>query len=205
MRCSPRLTLVSQLPIMPVVSSRVGVRLVIGLAMAIGAGRAQGQSVRTVGDLLASVPAVASLPVGASATELTIRWLVAASATGTVVSPGDLVPLNQLQIVGRGAVRGALVRERDPQWSPDDLAVVILDAAGRETSWQKVRDPRLVRAELPGPTGELQGRVFYRAVAELVVTVPDIAAAASLRVYEGYVTGGQLVLREVAQLTVTQP
>ena len=44
-------------------------------------------------------------------------------------------------------MRGPLVRERDPQWSEYELVVVALDAEGRETSWQKVRDPRVLRSE----------------------------------------------------------
>ena len=59
------------------------------------------------------------------------------------------------------------------KWSEYELVVVALDAEGRETSWQKVRDPRVLRSEQPGPTGELQGEIFYRAETELVVVVPD--------------------------------
>ena len=101
-------------------------------------------------------------------------------------------------------MRGPLVRERDPQWSEHELVVVALDAEGRETSWQKVRDPRVLRSEQPGPTGELQGEIFYRAETELVVVVPD-AATASLHVYETRWNGSQFVLRPLGQIGVATP
>ena len=46
-----------------------------------------------------------------------------------------------------------------------------------------VEDPRLLRAEAPGPDGELTGQVIYRESAEFVVQYPDDEAIAEVRLY----------------------
>jgi hypothetical protein len=79
--------------------------------------------------------------------------------------------------------------------------IVSADAGGRETSWQRIQDPRIVRAELPGPTGELSGEVLYRPEVELVAMVPD-AATTDLHVYEAYWNGEQFVLRRLGVIAV---
>jgi len=186
-------------------SERAALGLMFALALVLAAGRAQAQAPRTARQLQAAVPPLSAVPLGPQSAELTIRWLVASPGTGDPLPPGAAPAVPQLQVVGRGAAHGPLVRERDPQWSPDELVVVVLDAAGRETSWQKVRDPRLVRAEFPGPNGELQGRLLHRPVAELIVTVPDLATAAALQLYETYAFEGQRALRPLAQVRVAQP
>lgn len=168
------------------------------------AGLAAAQVERPAGALAASLPSAASVAGSGDLPELHVRWQVGAGGPDGLVRPADLVPVNAFEVIGRGTVRGPLVRERDPQWSEDDLVVVALDAAGRETSWQKVRDPRLLRSEQPGPTGELQGEIFHRVEAELVVVVPG-AATAALRVYETRWDGAQFVLRPLGQFEVTAP
>jgi hypothetical protein len=46
-----------------------------------------------------------------------------------------------------------------------------------------VADPRLLRAEVPGPDGELSGQVLSRESAEFVVHDPDDEAVAEVRLY----------------------
>ena len=173
-----------------------------GLAALVSA-RADAQAERSVADLVATVPAAADAIANSAAAEITIRWVVTAASSGAPADPARVVPLNQFEVAGRGRVQGPLQRERDPQWSADELVLVAVDAAGREASWQKVRDPRVVRAELPGPSGELSGQVLHRPLAEIVAIVPDTAA--SLRIFETQWTGVQFVLRELGQVNVTTP
>ena len=93
-------------------------------------------------------------------------------------------------------------RERDPQIGPDDIVVVALDAQGVETSWQRVRDPRILRAEMPDATGLLSGETLYRTDTELTVTVPDDGSAVLLDVYEPVAAGGTLALRPLARVAL---
>jgi hypothetical protein len=167
-------------------------------------GVAAAQVERPAAFLAAALPSAASVAGSGDLTALHVRWQVGTGAPDGLVRPADLVPVNAFEIAERIVVRGPLIRERAPQWSEDELVVVALDAAGRETSWQKVRDPRVLRSEQPGPTGELQGDIFHRVETELVVVVPD-AATAALRVDEIRWDGTQFVLRPIGQIVVTAP
>jgi hypothetical protein len=179
--------------------------LLLGALIAATLSSAAGAQVERPASLLgASLPSAASVASTGDLTTLQVRWQVGNGAADALVRPADLVPVNTFAIAGRAAVRGPLVRERDPQWSEDEIVVVAIDAAGRETSWQKVRDPRVLRSEQPGPTGELQGETFYRVETELVVVVPD-ASTTALRVYEIRWDGAQSVLRPLGQFEVTAP
>ena len=168
------------------------------------AGVASAQVERPAANLASSLPSAAAVADGDTVAQLHVRWQVGAGAPDSLVRPADLIPVHAFEVSTRSSVRGPLVRERDPQWSEYELVVVALDAEGRETSWQKVRDPRVLRSEQPGPTGELQGEIFYRAETELVVVVPD-AATASLHVYETHWNGSQFVLRPLGQIGVATP
>jgi hypothetical protein len=137
---------------------------------------------RRAADLMSTVPSLAAMPPPLAATELTIRWLVTPSVSGDPAAPGDIRPINEFEVIRRRAVDHQLVRERDPQLSVDDLVLVGLDASGREISWQKVKDPRLVRAEFPGASDELRGGVLHRPLTEIVARLPDGMAAVALRI-----------------------
>src|SRR5215210_1155611 len=73
--------------------------------------------------------------------------------------------------LARAGVRreGALPKQRSAELSPTQVVVVALDAEGRMRWCGLVADPRLLRAEFPGPGGELSGQVLYRESAEFVV------------------------------------
>jgi hypothetical protein len=151
----------------------------------------------------ASLPPTASVMTDAVVPLLHVRWVAAEGPSDGLVRLSEMVAVNQFAVVARGSVRGPLVRERDPQWSEHDLVIVAADASGLETSWQKVRDPRILRSEQPGPTGELSGETFVRPEVELVVAVPD--GAASLNVYETTWSGEQFVLRQLGRIDVIVP
>ena len=87
--------------------------------------------------------------------------------------------------LSQSAVRreGALPKQRSAELSPTQVVVVALDAEGRMRWCGLVADPRLLRAEAPGPGGELSGQVIYRESAEFVVQYPDDEAIAEIRLY----------------------
>jgi hypothetical protein len=78
---------------------------------------------------------------------------------------------------------GALPKQRSAELSPTQVVVVALDAEGRMRWCGLVTDPRLLRAEVPGPDGELSGQVIYRESAEFVVQYPDDEAVTEVRLY----------------------
>jgi len=78
---------------------------------------------------------------------------------------------------------GGLPRQRSAELSPTQVVVVALDAAGRMRWCGLITDPRLLRAELPGPDGELSGQVIYKESAEFVLQYPDDDAVTEVRLY----------------------
>ena len=130
---------------------------------------------RFAAEVVSSVPPVASLVSNQAVPELHVRWVAAVSANGEPVPAAAMTPVNSFEVVGRSDIRGPFQRERDP---------------------------RLLRAELPGPTGELSGELLYRPEVELLVVVPDSATMA-LHVYETYSDGGQFLLRSLGLIQVT--
>ncbi|HEX8146368.1 MAG TPA: hypothetical protein VF591_04115 [Pyrinomonadaceae bacterium] len=116
--------------------------------------------------------------------ELKVSWeadkasLPRAAAVQDRNAPGRVALL-------RAATRreGALPRQRSAELSPTQVVVVALDAGGHMRWCGLVADPRLLRAEAPGPDGELTGQVLYRESAEFVVQYPDDPAVAEVRLY----------------------
>lgn len=93
-------------------------------------------------------------------------------------APGRVALL--AQAVSRG---GALPKQRSAELSPTQVVVVALDAEGRMRWCGLVEDPRQLRAEVPGPDGELTGRVIYKESAEFVVSYPDDESIREIRLY----------------------
>lgn len=95
---------------------------------------------------------------------------------------------------------GALRRERRPQLSYDRLVVVLRDSQGRELDWRLVRNPAILRAEAPGPDGQLTGRVIELDDVELSIAIPNIATADHIELYRPRWTGAEHMLDSLAQV-----
>jgi hypothetical protein len=151
---------------------------------------------------------LALIPIASAAQtqEFTIRWTPYPGTTGAIV-PGGAPPAAEFAIVQRRAVPGPLPRERKPQLSADQLAAIAVDAMGREVDWQLIKDPRVIRAERPGPDGQLTGQVLHRPETELLLTLPANGTVVEIALYEPSWTGESYVLRYLGAipLTVTSP
>ena len=183
--------------------SNVAPRLAILLILISAAGAsAQTGRVRSAATLAGALPNVSQLADVLSATEFTIRWVVADSATGDPIPASDVRAVNQFELLSQRAAPAGPVRERAPQLSANAIVVVTVDASGRELWWQQVHDPRIVRAELPNATGELSGQILFRPVAELLLTIPDGQAIAALRVFDVQAGSAGLTLHELGEIAV---
>jgi hypothetical protein len=160
------------------------------------------------------LPTFAAAAKGSGQNEITLRWVVAASqaaspaggqaaaATSALVVPGSVPELNQFEILKRRAVNETPVRERNPQLATDELVMVAVDAQGREIAWQRIKDPRIVRSEQPGPSGQLTGQVFYKRETELVIRLPDAVVADHVLVYGVEWNGREFLLRGLAAIPI---
>jgi hypothetical protein len=137
--------------------------------------------------------------------ELTVRWTPYPGATSAVIAPDARPASAAFLLLERRSVPGELRRLRSPQLSSDQLVAIGVDAAGRESDWQLVKDPRIIRAEGAGADGRLSGQVLHRTDAEFLLTVPAGNGFTSIRIYETAWTGSQYVLRYVGAIALDQP
>jgi hypothetical protein len=122
--------------------------------------------------------------------EILVRWKAYPEALPEgILRPRQERPGSIFTIVERHSRPGTMPRQRTPELSSDQLLIVAVDGQGRETERILIPDPRVLRAERPGPTGELQGEVLHRATAEFLVPLPDDPSLVELRVYHPRWTG----------------
>jgi hypothetical protein len=147
--------------------------------------RHKDMSRRVVGlALVAGFLALTSLAFGQTIQELRVQW-----TTAPPLPPGTSAerigpPAAQLfSILSRQATRGRLPRQREPELNSDQVVIIARDSNGTIVDWQVVPDPRLVRAEGPGPGGELSGRVFYRERGDFLLTLPNEPGIARIDFY----------------------
>ena len=154
-----------------------------------------------------SLPTFAGAAKGNDQSEVTIRLTVTPgqgnpASAGALIAPGPAPETNQFEVVRRRGVNEAPVRERNPQLSDDELVIVAVGERGDELAWQRVKDPRIIRSEAPGPDGVLRGQIFLRRDAELIVRLPDAVSAARVLVYSVQWNGTQFVLRGLGSVAV---
>jgi hypothetical protein len=118
------------------------------------------------------------------AQEILVRWepqdaaaLRTASAAEQTTAPG------RFSASGRRVSAGNLPKQRSFDISPGQLLVIGLDEREQLRSWTLIPDHRILRAEAPGPTGELRGQIIYRSSAEFLVLLPDDPSINVLRIY----------------------
>jgi hypothetical protein len=126
--------------------------------------------------------------------EVRVKWSAYIAAPAPQVEIGKEQPSNIFTLLERRSAPGSLPRQRNPELSSDQIVVIAVDAQGKEIDWQIIPDPRILRAEFPGPTGELRGEVLHHAETELLITFPNDPAVKELRLYHPHWTGAGFIL-----------
>jgi hypothetical protein len=144
--------------------------------------------------LLLSVGLVTPAVTAQTIQQLRVRWDAYPGAPAAEVAPGSAPVSAMYTVLERQRTSGTLPRQRNPQLSSDQLLVVAVNAQGESVDTQLIPDPRVLRAETPGPTGELSGQILHRANPEFLLTLPDDPAITELRLYYPRWTGTAFVL-----------
>lgn len=161
-------------------------------ASGVWAQQVQARSFRT---LTMSVPQATS---AAGVLELRLRW-----TTGTGAARGAAARQTQsFTLLQRRVAQGSLAAERFPELSDDRLVLVSEDVAGRELDWRIVPNPRLIRAEAPGPDGQLRGGVIERGGADFSIAVPAMPRLARIRIYQPRWTETEFLLDPLGEITI---
>jgi len=132
---------------------------------------------------------------GAAVQELWVEWHAHVGAPAPEVPSQRTQPSTSIfNLRERRRVSGTLPKHRNPQLSEDHVVVEALDAQGSLIHSQVIPDPRVLRAELAGPNGELHGQILHHAATELLITLPDNPAITELRVYDPRWNGNTFLL-----------
>ena len=86
----------------------------------------------------------------------------------------------------------------------EKLLVLSLDVRGQIVSWSVIPDPRIVRAEAPGPDGTLRGQTFERTSVEFLLDIPDDARIRQASIYRPEWRDGEWDLRLVSAIDLPQ-
>jgi hypothetical protein len=139
---------------------------------------------------LTSVGVLCSPTFAQTFQEVRVRWeAYPTMPPDSVLDPQRFRAASIFAVVERRHASGAMPRQRALELSADQLLIIAVDRLGRDRQRLLMPDPRLLRAEWPDPTGELQGVVLHRANAEFFLSVPDDPAITELRVYHPRWTG----------------
>lgn len=127
--------------------------------------------------------------------EVRVHWdAYVGGAPQGVRTPRSAQPSESFTILERRRLPGKLPRQRNPELSSDQLMVVAVNALGETVDTQLILDPRVIRAETPGQTGEVSGQVLHRANPEFLLNLPDDSAITELRLYQPRWTGSAFTL-----------
>jgi hypothetical protein len=124
--------------------------------------------------------------------EVRVRWEPGPETTTSLLRKvpdlnlnlGGMLPRGIFTVVSRRHSNEDMPQHRAPQVSVQHLVVSGFDAQGRQRSSTLILDPRILRAELSGPTGELSGSVLHHTSTECIVHVPDDTLITELRFYQ---------------------
>lgn len=142
----------------------------------------------TLADLLADVGVHVgkTVPVSdaQSYQEILVRWqnsgASAQKGAARLEQPGPGV----LTLVNSTRRLGTLPRERSLELSPNQVLVVAVDGNRELRWWRLLLDPRLVRSETPGVSGDISGESYYLIKVDFIIPYPDDPAIKELRFYQ---------------------
>ena len=134
-------------------------------------------------------------PTAENAQEIRVSWQIdTAPAPGAPDRMGRAARVDRLVVVERWRNVVYAPRQRRPEIAEGQIVVTVVDAAGNEKGRTIVPDPRILRAEFPDETGQLQGNHRVRPNAEFLVTLPDDPSIRELRIHEPRWNGSEFEL-----------
>ena len=132
--------------------------------------------------------------------QVRVQWTTPADGAPPP-APGQQA-VNPLRLLERRSAGGSLPRQRNPQVSADQILVQAFNARGVLVDSHLIPDPRLVRAESPGPTGELAGEVMRWVNPDFLITLPDVPDLVELRLLQPRWTGTAFVFDLVGSVSL---
>ena len=136
--------------------------------------------------------------------EVKIRWTDASSDTKSKpsISAAQQRQAPVVSLVEDKKRSGTLPRRRSLELSPNQVFIAAVGEANQLRWWSIISDPRIVRAEFQGSTGELRSQDYYQSNFTLAVAFPDDPKITNLRFYKPIWTGSDFDLSLLAVVSV---
>jgi hypothetical protein len=129
----------------------------------------------------------------AGSEEVLVRW----SGTSATRAPQP-----SLDVVSRRKLSSRVRRLRSLDLHPDQWMYVAVDRESNLVSWDTVPDPRLLRAEQPGPDGVLTGQRVMRDQAEVLFSIADDPTVSRIRVFQPQRRGDSFELIAIGEVNL---
>ena len=156
------------------------IRLAAGQAAA-----AQPGTVRTLDEVQRALPAAATQ----RDLQIRLRWVTA----DAVIDPANTI--NRFELLSLAAVAPAAAPRR-PRFHANSIVVITEDTDGRALALRAITDPRAVRSESQAGA-QVTGETLFYVDSELLVTVPDVAGTARIRLFTPRRTDAGVVLEAI--------
>jgi hypothetical protein len=124
------------------------------------------------------------------------------SGTPALAQPAGRQQPASLTLLQRVTKGRPMARLRSLDLAPDTLLAVGVDAQKKLRSWAVIPDPRIIRAESPGPDGVLRGRILTVDQPEFSITIPNDSSIVEVRLFEPRWTGREFVLTHIARVEI---
>ncbi len=98
-----------------------------------------------------------------------------------------------------GRVPGPPPRQRNPELSSMQLVLIAYDTQKHEVTRVVIADPRLIRAETVGSSGQLETKIIYRKNVDFTVVLPDDPNIKRLKIYHPHWTGTNFILELIGE------
>jgi hypothetical protein len=134
--------------------------------------------------------------------ELEVRWKAQDKPANSTGAEQQGQPAQTLTVLSRNAGRGSLQRQRSLELSEEQVLVVGVGAEDQMRWWTLIADPRLRRAEIAGPNGELSGQTIILGETDFTVSYPADLSITELRFYHPHWTGTRFTLESIGATPV---
>jgi hypothetical protein len=150
-----------------------------------------------------SVPEIGPVSQAQYHQELLVRWQPSDKSPATNANgETQQQPIQPLTVMGHTNRTGRLQRQRALELSEEQVLVIGVGADEAMRWWTLIADPRLRRAEMPGPDGELSGQSMPLSETDFAVSYPADASITELRFYHPHWTGTRFTLESIGSAAV---
>jgi hypothetical protein len=136
--------------------------------------------------------------------ELRVKWVTSTAASTSQQPKAGPPPVGLYSIAAQQRYTEPPPRQRSLEIASGRLLIAAVDRTSRLKSWMVIADPRIVRAEGPGPDGILTGQILHMEQAEFFLSIPDEPDIVELRMFEPQLVGAEYRLTPVGSVSLSR-